>query len=275
MFQGTLPNAVLKIVGEMVKEWNVDRIYVGCSGNFIIERSISRFVGCPITSNDVTIYSGYIGRYLAGEQLKDLSIREEFKGKYKVFDKYMKTDTDKIAMLIIASDMLTYDRPGLYYQRMWDAYVEQLPKLHKQLAHKLEVAKTNIDSFYLGDVMELLDNIDPDDGFISFPPFYSGGYEHMWSKLEDVFFFEKPEYKEFDPDTVIMEFCEKVKKIKNYIICMERPIEMLEEDLIGESVTLKGKTIYVYGKSSKKHLIESRSKKTKAKPIIKLSENEK
>lgn len=40
MFQGTLPQSVVRIVGKIVKEWNTKRIYVGCSGNFTIERNL-------------------------------------------------------------------------------------------------------------------------------------------------------------------------------------------------------------------------------------------
>ncbi len=270
MFQGTLPQSCIKIVGKLVEEWNVDRIYVGCSGNFTIERSISKITKCPITSNDVTIYSSYIGQFFAGQSLDGLKIREEFTGKYKLFSKYMDTDVDKIATMLIAADMLTYDRKGIYFERMYQAYTEQFPEIHKKLKKKLQEAKTNIDSFYCGDVMDLLDGIGPNDGFISFPPFYSGGYERMWKKLESVFFYEKPEYTEFDPDVAITQFVGKVKKLNNFCICMERQIPELSQYEVGQSVTAKGKAIFVYGKSSQKHFIETRIKETKGTPITKI-----
>lgn len=269
MFQGTLPQSVVKIVGKIVKEWDTKRIYVGCSGNFTIERSISGLVKCPITSNDVTIYSSYIGKYFAGEKL-DFGIKTEFAEKYKIFTDYMETDADKIATLIIASDMLTYDKPGVYFQRMYDAYTEQFPVMHSKLVEKLKKAKTNIDTFYHGDVMELLDIVGKEDGFISFPPFYGGGYEKMWKRLEEVFFYEPPKYEEFNPDKALKQFCEKVKKMNNYVICTERPVEELADNLIGQSVTAKGKAIYVYGKSTETHFIEARVKETNAKPIMKI-----
>lgn len=273
MFQGTLPQPVVRIIGKIVKEWDTKRIYVGCSGNFTIERSISGLISCPITSNDVTIYSSYIGKFFAGESLKNLQIKEEFVGKYRIFNGYMDTDADKIATLIIASDMLSYDKPGEYFQRMYGAYVEQFPRMHKQLVEKLVKVKTKIDTFYNGDVMELLDQVGPQDGFISFPPFYGGGYEKMWSKLEEVFFYEKPQYEQFDPDKVLHKFCDKIKQMNNYVICTERPVEELSNDLIGCSETAKGKAVYVYGKSTQTHFIEARVKNTNAKPIIKITKD--
>lgn len=274
MFQGTLPQSVVRIVGKIVKEWNTKRIYVGCSGNFTIERSISSLIKCPITSNDVTIYSSYIGKWFAGEKLDGLQVHTEFAEKYKVFNGYMDTDVDRIATMIIASDMLSYDKPGIYFRRMYDAYVEQFPVMHQKLVDKLSKASTNIDTFYNGDVMDLLDMVDTkNDGFISFPPFYGGGYEKMWSRLEEVFFYEKPDYKEFDPNKVLDTFCDKVKKIGNYIICTERPVQQLADSLIGQSETAKGKAIYVYGKSTVTHFIEARVKETNAKPIIKIDKD--
>lgn len=271
MFQGTLPQSCIKIVSKLVQEWKTDRIYVGCSGNFTIERSISKVTKCPITSNDVTIYSSYIGEFFAGHSLDGLQIRSEFAQKYKLFGQYMETDIDKVATLLLAADMLTYDKPGVYYERMYQAYEQQFPVMHAKLKKKLQECKTNIDSFYCGDVMDLLDSVGPNDGFVSFPPFYSGGYEKMWSRLEQVFFYDRPQYTEFDPDAVMEAFVEKVKKLNNFCICMERPIPSLSDYVVGQSVTNKGKAIYIYGKSSKKHFIETRIKQTNGTPIRKIT----
>lgn len=180
MFQGTIPQSVLKIITKVVKEWDTKRIYVGCSGNYTIERGISSVVKCPITSNDVTIYSSYIGKWFAGESLSELKIKTDFAQRYKMFAEKMETDTERIATLILASDILAYDKQGTYYERMYNGYVEQFPKMHKQLVDKLDKVQTKIDKFYHGDVLELLDKVDAEsDGFVCFPPFYSGGYEKM------------------------------------------------------------------------------------------------
>lgn len=34
MFMGTLPHKAIKIIRNVVKEWDCERIYVGCAGNF-------------------------------------------------------------------------------------------------------------------------------------------------------------------------------------------------------------------------------------------------
>ena len=67
--------------------------------------------------------------------------------------------------------------------------------MHKDLCNKLENMKTNIDTFYHGDVMKMLDEIPENCGFISFPPFFKGGYEKMWKEIENFFEYTEPEYE--------------------------------------------------------------------------------
>ena len=223
MFQGTLPHSAIKIIGNIVKEWKVDRIYVGCSGNFTIERSISSLLDCKITSNDVTIYSSNIGKYFSSQSLDELRIKEDYDGKCNFLREYMNNDTEKVATMMLASDILPYSlTSNKYCDRMLKGYKEQFPRMHKDLCKKLEEMKTNIDTFYHGDVMKMLDEIPENCGFISFPPFFKGGYERMWQNIEDFFEYTEPEYEMFDPDVHIKEFCHKVSKLDNFIIGTER-----------------------------------------------------
>ena len=276
MFQGSLPAKAIKIIGNIVKEWDCKRIYIGCSGNFTIERSISSIINCPITSNDVTIYSSYIGKYFVGEPLKGLKIKDNYQGECAFFKDYMKSDADKVATLILATDILPFDGSNLAYsKRMLKGYKEQFSDLHKKLVIKLKDIKVKIDTFYNGDVMKLINEIPDNCGFISFPPFFKGGYEKMWAKLEEVFEYDKPEYIEFNPDLHIKQFCETVKKLDNFVIGTEREVEELKKFYAGIVQTLNGKNIYMYSKTKKKHYVRARSKDTEAKPLIKINKNDK
>ena len=40
MFHGSLPTSAQQILCQIVKQWEVNDIYVGCSGNFTIERCL-------------------------------------------------------------------------------------------------------------------------------------------------------------------------------------------------------------------------------------------
>lgn len=270
-----MPSSAVKIINKIVSEWDCDRIYIGCSGNFTIERSISNIVDCPITSNDVTIYSSYLGKFFAGESIKELHVRDEFIEKYGFFEEYMETDVDKIATLMLAADMLSYaNDEHIYMKRMYNAYLSQFGDMHKKMKAKLKAVRTKVDTFYHGDVMKMLDEIGENCGFISFPPFFKGGYEKMWKNIEEVFFYEEPEYEVFDPNTSLKMFCDKVMSKDCFIIGTERKVDEMAEFLCGEIQTNNGKSMYLYSKTKKSHFIENRSKETKAKPVVKITEED-
>jgi hypothetical protein len=261
MFQGSIPASGLKVMANVIKDWKCEKIYVGCSGNFTVERCISKFFEGTILSNDVTIYSANLGKYFAGEELVDFEVREDYEGYCQYFRDYMNTDTEKMATMILATDILPYEKKNIpYFKRMLKAYEEQWPEMHKTMCIKLENIETKIENFYYGDVMNMLDEIDEDTGFVSFPPFFKGGYEKMWKDLETTFTYEPPSYVEFDPDKHIAIFCEKVKKAKNFIIGTERIVPELQEFYSGMALTAKNKPIYFYSRTDKRVFIRPLTK---------------
>lgn len=279
MFQGMLPPQTFKVISTIVKEWDVNRIYIGCSGNFTIERTIGAVTNAPITGNDVTIYSSYLGMYFAGNDLGELKIKEDYDGELNYLRDYMNSDVEKVATMMIAADIIPFDSdsgnaPSAYSKRMLKAWKEQYSDVHAKLCTKIENTQTNVDSFYHGDVMKMLDEIGEGCGFISFPPFFKGGYEKMWEKISAFFEYEEPEYEMFDPKVHIVEFCNKVKKLDNFVIGTERLVDELSKYYAGESIA-KTKSIYFYSKTDKKHYLGVGSKQTNAKPIKRIAKDEK
>ena len=275
MFQGTLPHKAINIIGNIVKEWNVKRVYVGCSGNFTIERSISGFLDCKITSNDVTIYSSYIGKYFSGQSLEELKIKDDYDGECNFLRDYTNKATETVATMMLASDILPYSMYNdQYSKRMMRGYKEQYSRMHSDLCKKLKGMKTNIDTFYHGDVMKMLDEIPADCGFISFPPFFKGGYERMWKEIENFFEYTEPDYEMFDPDVHIAEFCHKVSRLDNFVIGTERPVEELEQYFNGTLNTGPNKLIYFYSKTDKKHYVRQGIRATNAKPIVRIDKHD-
>lgn len=275
MFQGTVPNQALKLLATVIKEWDCDKIFVGCSGNFTVERAISKIIDCPIVSNDVTIYSCYIGEYLSGKSVDELRVKADYNGECQFFREYMKDDTSKVATLILATDILGYEgQDNLYSKRMLRGYKEQFPELHKSMCEKLKSLKTNVQEFYKGDVMDMLDMIGDNDGFISFPPFFKGGYEKMWKDISKVFEFTEPKYEEFDPSTSIDKLCNKVKGLSNFFLMTERKIEGMKSFYCGVLQTPRGKDVYFYSKTSKSHFVAQFTKNLNCKPIVRIQEDD-
>lgn len=95
MFAGTIEVEVRSIVQEHVRTWDVSDVWVGCSGNF----SIERFLGplhYTMHGNDVSIYTCQLGKYLSGQRV-DFTLRDESKEQLGWLEPFMETDADKIA----------------------------------------------------------------------------------------------------------------------------------------------------------------------------------
>lgn len=63
MFYGSVPAEAQAIMNKIVKTWDVSDVYVGCSGNFTLERFIGPMEKFRLHSNDVTMYSRCLGAY--------------------------------------------------------------------------------------------------------------------------------------------------------------------------------------------------------------------
>ena len=107
MFHGSLPGTVQQILGSIVKEWDVKDIYVGCSGNYTIERMLKGCTDARLHSNDVTVYSCLLGRYFTGQPL-DVKIRADYEGPMRFVEKYMTDDAGTIAVMLLLSKMALY-----------------------------------------------------------------------------------------------------------------------------------------------------------------------
>ena len=119
MFHGSLPDSVQQIMGDCIRDWKCTDIYVGCSGNFTIERMLKGVTNARLHGNDVTIYSCLLGRYFSGAPL-NARFNENYEGPMEFIQEYMKTDLDIATCVLLLSKMSTYlgSKPNPYYVRM-------------------------------------------------------------------------------------------------------------------------------------------------------------
>ena len=61
MFRGSLPSSATAIIHAIAKEWPCAAVYVGCAGNFTVERAALHGLPFETQSNDVTLCSCVIG----------------------------------------------------------------------------------------------------------------------------------------------------------------------------------------------------------------------
>jgi hypothetical protein len=201
MFRGSIPAAMQAIINQVVDGWPVEDIYIGCSGNFTVERVLHTHQRFRLHSNDVTIYSSALGAYLAGQSFR-IALKDEHHERFGWLIPYLDTPARIAATVLLAgrlSEGLRSDgtpKDNAYYNRILPAMQRQWPELHAKTVAKLEKQPLSLASYAATDVVPWLKTIPKDAGFVSYPPFFSGDYENMFKKLDVLFEWDKPAYEE-------------------------------------------------------------------------------
>lgn len=205
MFSGAIPQHMQAVLYEVVEDWNVTDIYVGCSGAFTVERVLAPMGRFRIHSNDVTLYTAMLGWYFSGEDVMSrIALHPDREDQWAWLRPYMTTPEDLIATVMLTStiaEALTPDgtfKRNAYYDRLVTGYRHQWQTLHAKTVAKLTGSEFKIASYHNGDVVDWLSNIPADAGFIAYPPFQKVGaaqkYEKQAQRLETVFTWDKPEF---------------------------------------------------------------------------------
>lgn len=256
MFHGSIPSSVQQILGDIVKGWDVSDIYVGCSGNFTIERVLTGVTGALLHGNDVTVYSCLLGAYFSGQQL-NAKYKDSYDGPMKFVRDYMKDDASTIAVVMLLSNMATYlgTKPNPYYEKMIDAHIKQWPHLFDATETKIRGISPFMKSFYAGDVIEWVDAVPKGQGFICYPPFFSGDYEKMFSVIESIIEWEAPIYEMIDKNKIYDMF-RKLTQRDFFMFGTNDELPEFREHLRGiAQTTNRGVPLYVYSKANKSRVI--------------------
>ncbi len=260
MFYGSVPSEAQAIMNKIVKMWDVSDIYVGCSGNFTLEKFIGPMGRFNLHSNDVTLYSLCLGQFFQGKTV-ELSLSETGVELFPWLDKYMDTDVDRIATMLLMSRIVAYigkeDNP--YYDMMLQENIKQYPVMHEKTVKKLTDNKVNICSYYNGDAADFVKEAPYDAGFISFPPFKKAGKAFVkdFAKLEQIFTFNPPEYAFFDEKSLVEYFrLIMQKKAWCFSTDMRLPADEFGEYLKGMTKTTnRGIPIYVYSNYGRPQIV--------------------
>ena len=259
MFHGSLPSTAQQILYQIVKQWKVDDIYIGCSGNFTIERCLKSLTSARLHSNDVTVYSCLLGRYLAGKKL-NAKLKPDYNGVMQFVEKYLDNGAGTLAVVLILSRMGMYlgSKPNPYYDRMIKAYTKQFEKIWNQTKLKLEKIEPFIASMYEGDVCEWVNNIPEDAGFICYPPFFAGDYEKMFRVIDEIFDWSPPEFESISKER-INDMFENLVKRKYFMFGTNDYLSDFKSYLVGISQTTnRGVPIYIYAKSNRSMIVVPR-----------------
>lgn len=246
MFVGAINEDVRGLLSEISRSWQDLPIYVGCSGNFTVERVLSRNGVKRLHGNDVSLYSSAVGNYLTGREF-EIGIKDE---RYEWLSRYMKDAESRIALLLVCSEYFKFvDKEQIFYKRTARGYESQFEKLHEQtvLNVKRALDGLRLEEYTCGDVVEYMMSAPEESVAISFPPTYKGGYEKLYAKLNSVFEWAAPEYEIFDAERR-QKFNEALQNKKYWVTLDDKPNAELQEKLIGRFQSSgRSHAVYVYG----------------------------
>ena len=261
MFFGTIPGEVQSIMMGIIKEWDCEDIFVGCSGNFTVEKIIFPLNKFRLHSNDVTFYSHALGRFLTGADF-DVRLTEDGRKKIPWVEQYCKGRLEKLAVVLLASAMVRFiDKSALFYRTMIEQYREQFAKLHAKTVARLEKVSMSVNDYFNGDVIDFVNNAPFDAGFISYPPFSKAGKSYVkdFEKLKPLFEFDTPPFTILDKDGLV-SFFEMLTEKKYWLIGTDMRLpEHFEPFLCAISKTTnRGVPIHIYSNSDKRYYVGAR-----------------
>ncbi|MEW6657190.1 MAG: hypothetical protein AB1424_00890 [Thermodesulfobacteriota bacterium] len=199
-FVGSINAETRKWLGNNGHAFDGREVYVGCSGNFSVEQILSRYAPkARIWGNDVSLYSGALGAYLANQPF-ELSVKEEA---YKWLEPYMEDVEGKSATLMVLLEALKYEKANNAFKaRHWAHYRNNFAQFHEATVEKLRERKQEIrlEGYTGKDIFDLLDEIPKEAVVIAFLPTYAGGYERMFKRMGEIFNWDEPDYQIIDEE---------------------------------------------------------------------------
>lgn len=232
MFTGTTPPEVKLLLQDLMRGVKGKDVFIGCSGNYTTDKIMSA-MGYTVHSNDVSLYSKLIADLLLDTSTEVECINPELKN---VFDTWEETKYKKLVQVMFALKVAQFhQRKNDYQEEMFNAFIEQSKIYYDNTIKKLEKGALDfsIQSFYYGDFLDFLKMKRGKGVGISFPPTYKGGYEKLFSYVEESFKYEHASYNIFDPKEGGAVFKELLDNDEN-IIYSDRYFNILEGYLVGK-----------------------------------------
>jgi hypothetical protein len=199
-FIGSINAETRKWLGNNGAAFDGRQVYVGCSGNFTVEQILSRYAPkARIWGNDVSLYSGALGAYLANLPF-ELSIQEE---DYQWLEPFMEDVEGKAATVMVLLEALKYEKANNAFKaRHWNHYRQNFSRFHQATVEKLRERKQEIrlEGYTGKDIFDLLDEVPKEAVVIAFLPTYAGGYERMFKRLGEIFTWDEPRYEIIDEE---------------------------------------------------------------------------
>jgi len=246
MFLGTIEPVVRNFLAAHSDVFKERIVAVGCSGNFTSERVLWECTGgdVQIYSNDISLYSSAIGAHLAGEPFS-LWVKEP---EYAWLNSYLNEGGwVRIGALMVFFDALRYERQrNAHEKRMWNEYMRQFSLLVGETQANLDKLGLKIGGYFPGDIFEHFKRMDAQFGdqviYTSYMPFFKGGYERIYRRLDEVFGWNSPSYPMLDDErrVEIATWCMQ----RQNVTLLDFPLPGVEPAMVGH--TRRNKYVYMF-----------------------------
>ncbi|MGE3404360.1 MAG: hypothetical protein AB7K63_17345 [Vicinamibacterales bacterium] len=244
-FTGSINQDLRAMLAELAPSWRGRPLYVGCSGNFNVERIAAKAGVEEIHGCDVSLYSCALGGHLAGRDI-DITIKDD---RYRWLEPFMAPGAPVIATLLLAMEYFKFtDRLEPFHLRMERAYRTGWADLHRRSVEKVSrgIEGLALRSFTAADVVDFVQAAPDDAVVVSFPPTYAKGYERLYKKIDEVFGWNAPTYQVFD-DLRFQQFLDALQGKAAWVTLKDAEVPSLAPHLIGHTqASVSSKPVYVY-----------------------------
>jgi hypothetical protein len=199
MFVGAINSTLRTFLAHHGDAFRDRVVMMGCSGNFTCEATLTAHANpFEIHSNDVSLYSTLLGRWLTGEPFQVEIVDPDFDW----LRPYFASDLERLGAVMVLLDMLPFVKQNNpHAARMWGVYRESFPGLVAGTIARLQKTSVRITSYFCGDVLDHFQQHDtPGAVFLCYAPTYTGGYERMFKRLGEIFSWDEPTYPMLDED---------------------------------------------------------------------------
>lgn len=260
MFQGTIPRPLRSIVLEHAASWPPGDVYVGCSGNMTIERTLAE-TGRRLHSNDVNPYTCALGWYCSGQHL-DYRVQDDAQDRLAFLAPYLADGgPNTLATIMLSTRMLAYEgKTTPYHLRMQQGWRDQWATLHADAVERVRAIRLTLASFFPGDVRDYLSAIPPDAPVLLFPPFWEKGYAKLFAGLEAAFSWPQPSYRPIDDDGK-QEIIDLVSSRPHWLLGLQTINEDLADYRVGfVQLAPKAIPIWVYASPGRSRMVGPRQR---------------
>jgi hypothetical protein len=259
MFVGTINADMRSVLAEIAPQFKGLPVYVGCSGNFTVERILAAR-GCgPLFSNDISLYSSVVGGHLSGTPLP-IRVRDP---ELEWLSPFLEDGLSQVATVLLCTEYFKYvDRAEPFHVRMRSAYEKRWTDLHARTrlkAGKL-LADLSVASYTAADVVDFMASVPSDAAVIAFPPTYERGYETLYKVIDRVFEWEAPSYEVFSADR-LSGLLDSMMSKRKWLFSVDHALPGMESWMIAQVQTgMRSHPVYMYSNAEACRLTVPRMK---------------